>query len=408
MWAGLGGGLRPYDPLADASQPVGALVFGPNISRRLGRVLGINILPPGRAMCTYRCAYCPLAHAVELVDPRAARASASWPTPERVASALAQVLEELAPSSTLDALVLIGNGEPTLHPRLPEVLEALRKAGEARAPGAKLVVFTNSSLLAERRVLQALALADQVVVKLDAVEEELRQAINRPHPSLAKLPRVLEALLTLRRALSKLGGRLVVSITLLELPNGLTNARENHLRQLGAFLSLLSPEQVHLEMPLLPPGSLAQAPPRHEVARAALRLAEELGDERVFVLAGTSLPVSARLLRKAGVPLPPPSEGRRRLPEAALLLLEGAGGRTRLRILEALAAKRMNCHQVAKATGISWWTAQKHLQRLLEAGLVRTVPLGRRTYYAITPAGLTALEAVRAGEGRGQPPTRLL
>ena len=407
MWAGLGSGLRPYDPLADASQPVGALVFGPNISRRLGRVLGINILPPGRAMCTYRCAYCPLAHAVELVDPRTARASASWPTPEQVAGALAQVLEELAPSYALDALVLIGNGEPTLHPRLPEVVEALRKAGEAHAPGAELVVFTNSSLLAEKRVLEALALADQVVAKLDAVDEGLRQAINRPHPSLARLPRVLEALLALRRALSELGGRLVVSTTLLELPSGLTNAKEKHLRQLGAFLSLLSPEQVHLEMPLLPPGSPAQASPRHEVARAALRLAEGLGDERVFVLAGTSLPVPARLLRKAGIS-PPPSEGRRRPPEAALLLLEGPGGRTRLRILEVLAARRMNCHQVAKATGISWWTAQKHLQRLLEAGLVRTLPLGRRTYYAITPAGLTALEAIRADEGRGQPPTRLL
>lgn len=399
-------GALSYDPLADTSGLVSTIVFGPNVSRRLGRVLGINILPPGKGMCTYACAYCPLAHVLELVGP-AEVAGAPWPSPEQVASALSSVLPELADAFALDALVLIGNGEPTLHPELKAVLARLAEARDAHGPGCRLAVFTNSSTLADGRVVEALSRADYVVAKLDAVDEELWRAINRPHGSLPGLKNILSGLAGLARGLDASGGELVISITLLRLAgSGLTNAGERHLRALAAFLSRLTPRQVHLELPLPSPGCRAEPVGKRELLTAAELLADELGRNRVFILAGSTLPIPARLLIGAREALLEEAPGARPSETAILLLTEGRGAKTRLRILEALSGKHMNCHQVARAVGLSWWSAQRHLERLLAAGLIRAVEVGRRTYYALTPAGAAALRAVKKGGER--PPARLL
>ena len=44
---------------------VTAIAFGPVPSRRLGRSLGINNIPP--KACSYACVYCQVGHTVELI-----------------------------------------------------------------------------------------------------------------------------------------------------------------------------------------------------------------------------------------------------------------------------------------------------------------------------------------------------
>ncbi len=406
----IGADLLVYDPLSDSSQLVRGVIFGPNISRRLGRVLGLNALPPGRAICTYRCAYCPLASVIELASsPGEVK---GWLPAARVVEALMDTFEVLGcPLDQLDALVLIGNGEPTLYPELPELVYGMGKVRDLYAPEAKVAVFTNSSLLGESRVLEALSMADYVVAKLDAVDNELWVALNRPYHGLPGLMSLLRGLKVLRKALDGADGELVISTTFLELAQeGISNASEGHLRALARILSDLAPDQVHVETPLLPPGSPIRPLSRQELAEAALAIADAVGEERVFVLAGTTLPIPVRLLKHSKYLGLEAAKVRVRLPEPTrALLLEGPGARTRVKILEALSAKSMNCNQVAKAVGISWWTAQRHLERLLEAGLIRAVAFGRRTLYTITSAGLSALMGLRAraSEAPG-PPTRLL
>ena len=396
------GPVLAYEPLCDTGQVISSIVFGPNISRRLGTVLGVNVLPPGKAACTYRCLYCPLLPFLELVG-RADEVQ-GWPSPASVAEALRGALDRLRPYHELDALVLIGNGEPTLHPELAEVVQEALRAREELVPGAEVVVFTNSSLLWDEGIVRALSGADRVVAKLDAVDVELWKAINRPSDALPGLKEVLRGLKELRKATSSSGSKLIVSVTLLELPGGLGNASEKHLRALSSFLSDLGPDQVHLETPLAPPEPGARPLTREELAEATLFVSDLLGAERVFALLGTTVPISAGLLR-ASRGVRGAARLRARLPEEAMALLTyGPGARTRVRILEVLAVRKMNCNQIARALGMSWWSVQRHLGRLLEAGLVKAIPFGRRTIYAITQAGLYALTALKRGpEGPGLP-----
>jgi len=396
-----------YEPLCDTGQVISSIVFGPNISRRLGTVLGINVLPPGKAACTYRCLYCPLSPFLELVGSTAE--VQGWPSSASVAKALTDALGQVRLHHELDALVLIGNGEPTLHPELDRVLHEVRKARDILAPGAEVVVFTNSSLLWDRRISEALSKADCVVAKLDAVDEDLWRALNRPHKALPGLTDLLRGLKELRETLSSVGSRLIVSVMLLGPPKaGRGNASERHLKALSSFLSDLGPDQVHLETPMASLEPEARPLTREELVEAALYVSDLLGDERVFALTGTTVPISAGLLRTSrgmeeGVRL------KAKLPEDIMVLLtHGPGARTRVKILEALVGRKMNCNQLAKAVGVSWWSAQRHLERLLKAGLVRAIPFGRRTLYTITQPGLYALMALRRGlEGPGLP-ARLL
>lgn len=401
----MGKPIAPYDPLADTSQLVDAVVFGPNVSRRLGRVLGINLLPPGDGFCTYRCVYCPLAPVIKLVS--SPGEVEGWLPATKITSALVASLEALEGlGAHVDALALIGNGEPTLHPELAGVFFGVERARDLYVPEARLAVFTNSTLLARREVTEALSRADYVVARLDAVEEGLWRAVNRPHPRLPGPKIITNGLKKLRRALTD--GKLVISTTLLELPDGRTNAGEEHLRALANALASIEPDEVHLEAPLPPPASLAKPIPRQRMVEVALELSEALESE-ILLLIGSSLPVPASLLkqlRTAGWPGGPMGEAR--LPEdVEAMLLEGPGARTRIRILEALSAKRMSCNRLARELGLSWWATQRHLERLLEAGLVKTVAFGKRVLYAITPSGLSALISLRS-RGAGPSFPRLL
>ncbi len=398
-------GMMAYDPLCDTGQVISSVAFGPNISRRLGTVLGVNVLPPGRAACTYNCLYCPLSPFLQVVA--GPEGIGTWPEPGEIEEALLNALEVAASHHVLDALVLIGNGEPTLHPRLPEVVEAIARARDTRAPGARLAAFTNSSLLWREEVAEALSRLDYVVVKLDAVDEGLWRTINRPHPGLPGLRKILEGLRELGRKARSSGAELVVSVMLLGLPDG-GNTSEKALRALSSFLLELQPDQVHIEVPAGPVDLPGRPASREELFNTVLALADALGDDRVSAMLGTTVPMPAGLLRAAGRGPSPPGAVPSLTEEALALLTFGRGGRTRTKILEALLGRKMSCNQLAKALGMSWWSIQRHLERLLEAGLVKTVRFGRRVLYTITPLGLSALSAVKLGEEGAGLRTRLL
>ena len=391
-----------YDPLADTSQLIRAIVFGPNVSRRLGHVLGINLLPPGEAFCTYRCLYCPLSSLIELV-----------PSPERlprwrsvmdITSALTGALELLKPFKDVEALVLIGNGEPTLHPELKDVISEIREIRDAYVPRAKLAIFTNSSLLANEGIAEALSETDYVVAKLDSAEEGLWRRINRPHPELPGLKTILAGLRKLRELLSD--GKLVVSISALELQNGISNIDDVHLKKIAHALMEIQPDEVHIEAP--PPVPTLRLPPRKAMIRAAARLSDSVG--KIFLLIGTSSPIPVELLRQIGLG----KALRDRVTRAVVpepiraFLLEGPGARTRLRLLEILSDRKMSCNRLARELGMSWWSVKRHIERLVELGLVKAIPFGKRVLYTITPLGASALLALKSGTEEISTPLRLL
>jgi predicted transcriptional regulator len=74
-----------------------------------------------------------------------------------------------------------------------------------------------------------------------------------------------------------------------------------------------------------------------------------------------------------------------------LLLMFSRGAKSRISILETLCRKPKNCNQIAKETGLDWWTVQKHLQRLLSEKLVKSVGFGQIKFYDMTLKGEAAL-----------------
>ena len=148
-----------------------ATIFGPVPSRRLGRSLGIDVIPP--KTCSYDCVYCESGPTTHLTVKRQA-----FVDPDQVIRDLLAYFQEYPDSA--DVLTFSSAGEPTLYEPLGELIREVKR----HLRSLPLVVLTNGSLLWDAKVREALSAADRVVPSLDAVTKEVFQSLNRPHPSL--------------------------------------------------------------------------------------------------------------------------------------------------------------------------------------------------------------------------------
>lgn len=143
------------------------IVYGPVQSRRLGRSLGINLLPIGMKICNMDCAYCQ--YGWTRGPKQAGSRGQTWPSAALVAAAVSVRLRRAARDNELiDSLTVAGHGEPTLHPRFEEITERLRDVRDALAPGLRLAVLSNSTTAAWPSVRRALGIFDDRYMKLDA------------------------------------------------------------------------------------------------------------------------------------------------------------------------------------------------------------------------------------------------
>ncbi len=156
------------------------LVYGPLLSRRLGRSLGVNLLGAGEKLCSFNCRYCqcgwtarPILEAGELI--------ADFPAGEKVADALEARLQQVCRESIpIDAITFSGNGEPTLHPELLAIVKAALVLRDRYVPHAKLAILSNSSTVYRPEIRAALEGVDLKLMKLDAGSEALMRRINLP------------------------------------------------------------------------------------------------------------------------------------------------------------------------------------------------------------------------------------
>ena len=145
-------------------------LFGPVPSRRLGRSLGIDLVP--QKTCTFNCVYCECGQTTNLTCERR-----EYVPTDRV---IAEVDDYLATAPDLDYVTFAGSGEPTLHSGIGEVIAFIKD----RYPRYRVAVLTGSALLADPAVRAALMLADLVVPSLDAISEEVFLKLNRPSPGI--------------------------------------------------------------------------------------------------------------------------------------------------------------------------------------------------------------------------------
>lgn len=163
------------------------VLYGPVLSRRLGRSLGINLLPRPRKTCSFDCVYCE--HGRTDILTLQSRGE-GFPTAERVLEAVETGLTEYP---HLDHLTFSGNGEPTLHPHFAAIAGGVRTLRDHLQGSLRLALFSNSTTVMRPEILEALTLFDKPILKLDAGDEETWLAINRPPPGVT-LAAVLDGL----------------------------------------------------------------------------------------------------------------------------------------------------------------------------------------------------------------------
>ena len=163
-------------------------VFGPIHSRRLGRSLGINLLPTKGKICNFDCIYC------ECGWNRDGRGDTVLPTAAKVRSDLENKLVDLMLEGTpIDSITFSGDGEPTLNPEFPRIIDDTLFLRDAYYPGAKVSVLSNATRVHVPAVFEALRKVDNPILKIDAPTDALAARINQPAPGY-EVARVVEAL----------------------------------------------------------------------------------------------------------------------------------------------------------------------------------------------------------------------
>lgn len=240
------------------------LVFGPVPSRRLGRSLGLNNIPP--KICSYSCVYCQVGRTSRLRIEREPFYSVEE-FAETVQFGIARLKQQGEP---VDYLTFVPDGEPTLDANLGYHIENLRPFE------IPVAVISNASLLWQEEVRRDLQHTNWCSVKVDTVDEACWQKINRPHGAL-NLPSVLQGMQDFSQEYQ---GELITETMLVK---GINDA-ESQLKTTARFLADLRPAVAYLSVPTRPPAESWVEPPDIEAMNAAFHVFRELLDQVEFLI----------------------------------------------------------------------------------------------------------------------------
>lgn len=308
-------------------------LYGPVPSRRLGRSLGVDLVP--FKTCSYDCVYCQLGRTTRKTVERR-----EWIPLDPILAALQEVL---ADTSAIDVITLSGSGEPTLHSRVGELIAWLKQ----HTP-LPVAVLTNGSLLWRTDVRDDLAEADLVIPSLDAGDPASYRYANRPHPAVP-FELMVEGLAAFTRSFS---GRVWLEVMLLE---GVTGIDEE-VAAIARLARRIGPERVQL-------GTVTR-PPADELATAV-----DFDD----------------LDRLRGL-FEPPAELITEGPDNGLAIrFDGPGADEET--LALLERRPCTVHDIARGLGISEPLVVKVVASLIREGAVETRYLDGRVYYRPASSG---------------------
>lgn len=298
-------------------------VFGPVPSRRLGRSLGVDLVP--FKTCTYDCLYCQLGRTTNLTTERR-----EWVPLEAV---LTELQEKV--SSGPDYITLSGSGEPTLYSRTGELIERIK--GMTDIPVA---VLTNGSLLWRPEVRRELLGADLVVPSLDAGTEDMFRAVNRPHEDIS-FEDMLRGLVEFRR---EFRGQCWLEMLIL----ADYTATEAEVARLAEYAAQIGPDRVQLNTVTRPPAE------DFAVGVSPERMA---GFARMFDPPAEVIADFRHVHEQEGVVA------------------------SREEILDMLRRRPCSVEDVASGLGMHANEVIKHIDRLAAAGLIAKSRVGGTVYY---------------------------
>lgn len=231
------------------------LTFGPVPSRRLGRSLGINNIPP--KICSLSCTYCQVGKTNKIQIARQA-----FYEPERILEDVRQKMQSATEQGErIDYFAFVPDGEPTLDSNLGKTIDLLRPFGK------KIAVISNATLLWQEGVCEDLCKADWVSLKVDAASERVWRRIDRPHREL-DLSRILETMLQFSK---KFEGTLVSETMLIR---GVNDSPEA-IKEISSFLEKLNPSKSYLSIPTRPPAEKIAHSPDEQALNAAYNLIQD-------------------------------------------------------------------------------------------------------------------------------------
>ena len=152
------------------------IIFGPVKSRRLGNSLGVNLLPVNAKFCSFNCVYCECGWNSKDVKIELPRLDDIVPVMEKYFS------ENKQP---LDVITFAGNGEPTINPDFPEIVAETVRLRDKYLPNVKISVLTNASNLGNEKVVAALKMIDEPILKVDTFIQSDFELINQPASGLS-------------------------------------------------------------------------------------------------------------------------------------------------------------------------------------------------------------------------------
>lgn len=206
-------------------------IYGPVPSRRLGRSLGIDLIPS--KTCNFQCIYCQLGKTTNFTNTRIN----FFPKIE-IIDEIKEAINQF--ESETDYITFVGSGEPTLYKDLEDLILFTKKISNK-----PLCVITNGALLYDPEVRKALMRADIVLPSLDAGDEKLFIKINRPHPSI-KFNDVIQGFLDFRKEYK---GKFWIEVMIMK---GINDSK-NELLQLKEKMDLLMPDRIDINVPIRPP-----------------------------------------------------------------------------------------------------------------------------------------------------------
>jgi len=243
------------------------IAFGPVPSRRLGRSLGINNIPP--KTCTYSCIYCQLGKTSSLIVDRRV-----FYKPEDIFREVKRkVNEAFSKNEKIDYLTFVPDGEPTLDINIGKEISVLKRIG------IPIAVITDASLLWLDGVREDLLEADFISLKVDAVSQDLWRSVNRPCKDL-KLNKILDGM----KQFAKTFKGTIVSETML-----IDGVKYNsEFAKIADFLrGLAKLDKAYVAIPTRPPAETWVKPAKEETLNAAFQtFSKKLGNDKVEYLIG--------------------------------------------------------------------------------------------------------------------------
>jgi wyosine [tRNA(Phe)-imidazoG37] synthetase (radical SAM superfamily) len=305
-------------------------VFGPVPSRRLGRSLGIDLVP--YKTCSFDCIYCDLGRTTRKTISRQ-----SYVSPKEVQGELELCLSVLEKKP--DYVTLSGSGEPTLNTSVGEIIQGVKKI-----TSTPVAILTNSSLLSLDEVRRNLSEADVVLPSLDAITPALFEYMNRPHASLS-VDGIISGLTQFRK---QYRGQIWLEILFCR---GVNDGEE----EIGKFKSVIEkmkPDRVQLNTPVRPPA-----------------------EDFVFPLDFAQLEeIRERLGEKAEI-----------ISEFAAPLGEELNSVKDTEILNLIKRRPCTKEDISKALGLRIDQVLKHLDRIIKTGTIRYRMYDHRCYYESGP-----------------------